>query len=130
MVTACSTPGLEGFATTDITVGGDHLTVAVADTSTLRSQGLQGVAELPRGLDGMLFVFDQPRAASFHMRTVGLDLDIWWFNEKGHLVDVTEMTTCLDTTCVTYPSPGEIEWALETPAGAFDFAAGQALEFP
>lgn len=104
--------------------------MAMAETSAQRSQGLQGVTELPGGLDGMLFVFDQPRTASFHMRTVGLDLDIWWFDPGGVVIGSTEMTTCIDEVCVDYPSPGEIGWALETPAGALDLVPGLALELP
>lgn len=127
---ACSTPGIEGFETIDIVVGGESLTVAVADTPPLRSQGLQSLDELPEGLDGMLFVFELPQTASFHMRTVGLDLDIWWFDEEGSLLGSTEMVTCLDIECVTYPSPGRVKWALETRHASYTFTSGQLLGFP
>lgn len=78
----------------------------------------------------MLFVFDQPRTATFHMRTVGFPLDIWWFDEDGHLIGMTEMETCLEGGCELYPSPGEIMWALETPAGDYRFDRDARLEFP
>jgi uncharacterized membrane protein (UPF0127 family) len=122
-------PSMEGFQTTDVVVGEQSLVVAVAETPAQRSQGLQGVSELPAGMDGMLFVFDVAREASFHMRTVGLDLDIWWFDEEGSLIGSTMMVTCPDGPCVSYPSPGEIMWALETPHHAYDFTPGQVLEF-
>lgn len=118
-----------GFETTNVLVGEETLTVALADTSGQRSQGLQGVAELPRGVDGMLFVFEEARRASFHMRAVELDLDIWWFDERGALLGSTEMVTCLEGSCVSYPSPGEIMWALETSAGDYGFEVGVGLEF-
>lgn len=104
--------------------------MAIADTPALRSQGFQGADRLPGSLDGMLFVFESPRTAWFHMRTVGFDLDIWWFDAEGQLIGSTNMTTCLDTTCVKYPSPGVVKWALETAAGAFDFETGARLGLP
>jgi uncharacterized membrane protein (UPF0127 family) len=119
---------MEGFETTDVRVDDESLVVAVAETSAQRRQGLQGVSELPVGVDGMLFVFDVAREASFHMRTVGLDLDIWWFDANGSLLGSTLMVTCPDGRCVSYPSPGAIMWALETPSGAYGFSAGAKLE--
>jgi uncharacterized membrane protein (UPF0127 family) len=118
---------MEGFETTEVLVGDQSLVVAVADTPAQRSQGLQGMAELPDGMDGMLFVFEAAREASFHMRTVGLDLDIWWFDAEGSLVGSTRMVTCAEGPCVSYSSPGEIMWALETSAGAWAFEAGSRL---
>ena len=104
--------------------------MAVADTPPLRSQGLQGMDGLPEGLDGMLFVFELPKTASFHMRTVGFDLDIWWFDEDGSLLGSTEMVTCPDIECVNYPSPGRVKWALETAHASYAFTPGQTLELP
>lgn len=118
---------MTGFGTADVTIGEESLAVAVAETTSQRRQGLQGVDDLPRGVDGMLFVFETPRTASFHMRTVTFDLDIWWFDAQGVLVGSTGMTTCLDGQCVSYRSPGEIMWALETPAGEWDFSPGSEL---
>lgn len=111
-------------------VGDLELTLAVAETPAQRSQGLQGITDLPPGLDGMLFVYEQPSTAKFHMRTVGVELDVWWFDGDGKLIGSTEMDTCLDTECVKYPSPGVIGWAVETPRDDYDLLPGQLLEFP
>jgi uncharacterized membrane protein (UPF0127 family) len=113
-----------------VEVGDERLTVAVAETSPQRRQGLRGLDELPDGIDGMLFVYSDPRSASFNMRTVGLDLDIWWFDESAELMGSASMSTCLEGGCVSYRSPGEIGWALETAAGVFDFVPGELLSFP
>lgn len=118
---------MEGFATTQVLVGDQSLVVAVAETPAQRRQGLQGLEELSAGLDGMLFVFDVAREASFHMRTVGFDLDIWWFDEEGSLVGSTRMVACPDGRCVSYRSPGKIMWALETPAEDWTFVPGVNL---
>ncbi|MFZ0014731.1 MAG: DUF192 domain-containing protein [Acidimicrobiia bacterium] len=111
-------------------MGDAELTVAVADTGGERTQGLKGETALPAGIDGMLFVFEEPRVATFQMRTVGFPLDIWWFDADGALLGNAEMQTCPDGACTSYASPGAIMWALETPMGAVDFTPGATLEFP
>jgi uncharacterized membrane protein (UPF0127 family) len=130
LATACAGPSrsLDGFETVDIAVGGSPLTVTLAETTAQRSQGLRGIEELPQGVDGMLFAWDAPASATFGMRDTLIPLDIWWFDQDGRLLGSTEMTTCPDGDCVSYGSPGPIQWALETPVGEFDFAPGSLLE--
>lgn len=120
-------PALEGFETTEIEVGGESLTVAVALTSSQRRQGLRGVEDLPDGLDGMLFVFEETRTATFGMQETLIPLDIWWFDSEGTLIGSTDMVPCSAPSCPTHPSPGEVAWALETPLGQREFAPGDVL---
>lgn len=124
---AQTAPALAGFETSDIEVGGETLTVALAETPEQRSQGLRGVEELPEGLDGMLFVFEAARPATFGMRDTLVPLDIWWFDANGRLLGSTEMEPCPSEPCTTYGSPGEVAWALETPAEQVEFAPGDSL---
>ena len=86
-----------------------------------------GVESLPEGVDGMLFVFDDPRPATFVMRNTLMPLDIWWFNGSGVLVGFTEMEPCVAEPCTQYRSPGIIGWALETPLGVQEFRPGDQL---
>jgi uncharacterized membrane protein (UPF0127 family) len=118
---------LEGFETAEIEVGGRVLTVAVAETSAQRSQGLREVETLPPGIEGMLFVFGEARTATFGMRDTLIPLDIWWFDGDGRLLGSAEMSPCVAEPCAGYGSPGEVAWALETPAGEEDFAPGDSL---
>jgi hypothetical protein len=127
VLAACAGPGLEGFETRDIRIGDQALTVAVADTPSLRQQGLRGVEALPEGLDGVLFVFEETRPAVFGMLDTLIPLDIWWFDEEGALVGLTEMRPCPAEPCPDYASPGSVARALETPAGEFAFPAGAKL---
>ena len=127
LVACAGPPSLDGFETTTIEVGDRTLTVAVAETADQRSQGLRGVEELPEGLDGMLFVFEQPRTATFGMRDTLIPLDIWWFGADGAMLGSTEMTPCAAEPCTAYGSPGEVAHALETPAGEVEFALGESL---
>lgn len=105
------------------------MTVLVADTPSLREQGLRGVEALPDEVDGMLFMFEEPRPATFGMRDTLIPLDIWWFDAGGVLLGSARMEPCLSAPCPSYGSPGPISWALETPAGEIDLRAGDRLVF-
>jgi uncharacterized membrane protein (UPF0127 family) len=117
------------FPVETVKVGDVVLDVAVASTPEQRNQGLRGVDELD-GYDGMVFVFEQARDATFEMGDTLIPLDIWWFDADGVLVGSTEMQPCEDVVCVGYGSPGEIGWALETPQGEWEFAPGDVLTMP
>jgi uncharacterized protein len=75
----------------------------------------------------MLFVFDEPRSATFGMEDTLIPLDIWWFDDTGLLLGSTTMEPCEDQACPSYRSPGVIGWALETPAGEREFVVGAKL---
>lgn len=120
-------PVLDGFDTAEIEVGTQDLTVAVALTSSQRSQGLRGVEELPDGMDGLLFVFGDPRTASFVMSDTLIPLDIWWFDADGRLVGSAEMEPCTSVFCDSYRSPQEVTYALESPLGEVELEPGAML---
>jgi len=129
LVVACAAPaaGLEDFETELIRVDGVELTVAIADTSDKRQRGLADVEDLPDLLDGMLFAYDSPTSASFHMLNTPMPLDIWWFDSVNKLVGTTEMEPCFVKPCVSYGSPGPVMWVLETPIDVYQFGIGEVL---
>lgn len=124
---ACSTPAQPSFPTANIEVGEVELIVWVADETSERRQGLQDVDELPNGIDGMLFAYTSPVSASFSMRNTLIPLDIWWFDADTALLGGTRMEPCFEESCTSYGSPGPIMWAVETPAGAYEFELGALL---
>jgi hypothetical protein len=129
VVAACgsgASPILEMFLIDEIAVGDTTLTVLVADTATKRQQGLRDIETLD-GYDGMLFVFEETRPATFGMGDTLVPLDIWWFDAEGVLLGGTEMSPCPDDPCVSYASPAPIMWALETPAGEYELEVGTVL---
>ena len=132
MVVACAAPAAPDwdsaiFNETEISIGSDSLTVAVADTAQKRARGLTDVEELPDLLDGMLFVYDSPTSASFHMLNTPMPLDIWWFDSDDILVGTTEMEPCFIEPCVSYASPGRVLWVLETPLGDYELSLGEMI---
>ncbi len=121
---ACSTPLAE--EPISIEVGSESLSVVVADSYDERRQGLRGVESLPRGVDGMLFEFDALASRTFNMVGVSIPLDIWWFDEDGHLIGSARMEPCT-VACTDYGSPGPVGWALETVADEFDLVGNLSI---
>lgn len=117
----------DAFPVGQIEVGDSALTVWVADESPERRQGLRGVEEMPDGLDGMLFEFPEPSSLSFTMRDTLIPLDIWWFDAEMTLIGSTAMAPCESEPCVSYRSPGDARWVLETPSGEARFEVGEQL---
>lgn len=83
---------------------------------------------MPAGVDGMLFVFETPRTATFGMRDTPMALDIWWFDQDGRLIGSAEMNPCPTGACTNHRSPPDVKWALETPAGTTDLGPGDVLD--
>jgi len=127
-VSACSgaTPTSD-LREAGIEVGGEPLTVWVADQPIERQQGLMGVDRLPSGIEGMLFVYESEQSATFFMFNTPMTLDIWWFDSDGVLLGSAEMEPCFTRPCTFYRSPGPIESVLETPRGVYDFQPGTLL---
>jgi len=82
---------------------------------------------IPGGADGMLFVHDTPQQVTFVMLDVPIPLDVWFFDLDGALIGSAEMAPCPAEPCPLYASPGEVSWALETPAGVYEFEAVAVL---
>ncbi len=115
------------FPEAEIGVGDELITVWVADESAERQQGLMEVDQLPRDIDGMLFVFEAEASVTFAMFNTPMPLDIWWFDTTGVLVGWAEMEPCRSRPCTSYRSPGPIQWVLETPQDKYDFAPGAMI---
>lgn len=109
---------LEAFDRASIRLGVDEWTVAVADTSVLRGQGLMRVTELV-DVDGMLFVWDEEISAAFWMKNTLIPLDIAFFDAEGELIGRNTMTPCEADPCPTYPTNAPFQYAIETTVGGF-----------
>lgn len=92
--------------------------IGVADTSTKRSQGLSGRAELGPN-EGLLFTFDSPFIYTFWMKGMRFSLDFVWIL-KGRVVDLIENVPPPSS---QYPLPrivapaSPVDQVLEVPAG-------------
>lgn len=90
------------------TPSGARMTIAVeiADDAAERAQGLMGRRELPAG-QGMLFVYETPRPASFWMKNTLIPLDMLFFDARGVLRHVHPNARPHDLTPVPGATPGD-----------------------
>lgn len=99
----------------------------VADTADDRRRGLSELTELPDGVDGMLFVWDDVAPRTFTMENTLIPLDIWWFDDEHRLAGLDSVGPCEGSPCPLYPSPVPTGRVLETPAGEWALSAGARL---
>ncbi|RLE16819.1 MAG: hypothetical protein DRJ28_00660 [Actinobacteria bacterium] len=108
------------FDVQSVQVGDRMMLLAIADSPSLRSRGLQGVTDL-EDLDGMLF-FWRHDGDAFWMKDTLIPLDIVWFNVDGTYKDRASMVPCTEDPCPTY-APGDLafRFAIEAPPGSLSW---------
>lgn len=98
-----------------IAVASTTLSVDVADTESLREQGLSGRASLAEG-SGMLFVFDQDGQWGIWMKDMRFSIDIVWIDAQGSVLTIAPAVSPGTYPKVFYPS-APARYVLELPAG-------------
>lgn len=105
-----------GMRVTTLRVGGEEVTVEVAETEGQRQRGLMGRDSL-REDHGMLFVYSRPQTLSFWMRNTDIPLDIAYISQDGVIVDIQHMEPHTDE---QHPSREPALYALEMARGWFE----------
>jgi uncharacterized membrane protein (UPF0127 family) len=100
--------------------GSLKITCEVADNALERATGLQNREKM--AIDkGMLFVFEEPKEASFIMRNVEFPLDIIFIAKNGTVMNVEEAEVeepgTPDGDLIRYRSNGEVKWVVEINRG-------------
>jgi uncharacterized protein len=88
----------------------------VADTPQVSENGLMFRDSLPEDR-GMLFVFEQPKTASFWMRNTKIPLSIAYVDSTGKILEIESMKP-FDETVVPSVSD-QVSYALEVNQGWF-----------
>jgi len=119
-----ATAPFEGLTEVELLLDGECRRVVVADDDAERASGLRGIPD-PGPYAGMLFVYPEPKVATFTMAGVTFPLEIGFYDPDGDPVHRTHMVPCDESIseCPGYSSEGEMLYALETydgdsPAGA------------
>ncbi len=89
-----------------------------ADTHQKRIQGLSGRKSLSED-QGMLFVFPSPALHSFVMRGMNFPIDIIWFDENFHVIDVKENALPESYPSQSFTPNAPAVYVLEVRAGFF-----------
>ncbi len=105
-----------GLKTTELKISNVPLTVEIADTPEASENGLMFRDSLPANR-GMLFIFEQPRKASFWMKNTKIPLSIAYIDSAGKILEIKSMNP-LDETVVP-SSSDQIAYALEANQGWF-----------
>ncbi len=104
--------------------------VAIADTDTLRVQGLSGVVSLPRS-SGMLFTFPISGIYGLWMKDMNFPLDMVWIDSTKKVVGIHEHITPETFPMSFYPTE-PVKYVLEInayEAKKFGIATGTTLSF-
>lgn len=107
-----------GLTAGTVSVGGQPVSVVVADSLDERIQGLRGRPH-PGPYAGMLFVFPGDTTTAFTMSGVPEPLEIAFFDAEGRRVEELRMEPCegSDVSCPAYRSADAFRYALETAPG-------------
>lgn len=106
-----------GLRTVDLVVGGAPLKVEVAEDEQSRAMGLMFRDSLSEDR-GMLFIFDEPRQASFWMKNTKIPLSIA-FLDSDRVISEERSMRPYDETLIQSRSD-KIRYAIEVNAGWFD----------
>ena len=110
--------------------GSANFAVQVADDAKERARGLMYVEAMDL-LEGMLFVYEEPRATRFWMRNTLIPLDIIFAGEDGTITRIHKEAVPLDETYI--PSGDGVKFALEINGGLSErlgIEVGDALQHP
>lgn len=105
-----------GLRIAELKVSNVPLTAEIADTPQASENGLMFRDSLPEDR-GMLFIFEQPRKASFWMRNTKIPLSIAYIDSTGKILEIKSMNPLDDT--VVPSTSDEVAYALEVNQGWF-----------
>lgn len=98
-----------------LNIGNINIQVDIADTPTLREQGLSGRQALSDD-QGMYFMFDHSDFYQFWMKEMNFPIDIIWIGEHMSVVDITKSALPLSFP-QTFVSSVPASYVLEVKAG-------------
>lgn len=121
------------FERTEIVLGGQKISVEIANTEELRARGLMYRKDLGKN-QGMLFIFDSEKLLSFWMKNTYIPLSIGFFDSSKELLNTHDMAPAItgEIRPRTYSSSGPARYALEMNQGWFakhKIAAGAKFSF-
>jgi uncharacterized membrane protein (UPF0127 family) len=105
-----------GLRIAELKISNVPLTVEIADTPQASENGLMFRDSLPEDR-GMLFLFEQPKKASFWMRNTKIPLSIAYIDSTEKILEIKSMNP-LDETVVP-SSSDQVAYALEVNQGWF-----------
>lgn len=118
-------------ATPVVRVGDIGIRVEIVDTPEKRVQGLSGRTSL-EGVDGMLFIFDEPGYHEIWMKDMKFPIDIIWIDENLTVVSI-DQNVSPDSYPQKYRPERPALYAIETPdryTDTFGIRPGVPVQLP
>ncbi len=112
---AASSPSSHATTFPEATFGGVSLRLELATTSEAQELGLGRRVSIDRDY-GMLFVFQKADRYGFWMKDTRIPLDIFWLDDKGHVIWIEQEVSPSTYPHVFYP-PAPVHYVLETASG-------------
>ncbi len=101
-----------------------RLSVEIADTEPHREAGLMNTRSLPAD-QGEAFTWPQPIRVGFWMKDTLIPLDIVYWDQQGHIVDILTMQPCSADPCQVYYARAAFAGAVELDPGVVEKAGVQ-----
>lgn len=98
-----------------VVIGGQRVSVTIADTDATRQKGLGGRSGLGAH-EGMLFIFPQDGVYAFWMKDMSFSIDMVWLSAQGKVVFI-ENNVSPDTYPQAFRPNSTARYVLELPAG-------------
>ena len=103
------------------------LYLEIADTEKKRSTGLMNREEIMAD-NGMLFIWNKSEKRNFWMKNTLLNLDLFFINMKGKIVEIYKNAKALDQLNIS--SNEKVSFVLEMKAGDLKSKVGDKLNCP
>ena len=103
------------YQTQKVLIGQVEYILEVADTDSLREQGLSYRTSLAPQT-GMLFMFDTPQILKFWMKDMNFPIDIIWLDENKTVLQI-EHSLSLSTYSASFSPDSQTQYVIEIPVG-------------
>ena len=103
----------------------NQLMLDIADTEEKRSFGLMSRKKISPN-SGMIFLWKDSKIRSFWMKNTYFNLDLFFLNSEGIIVEIYKNAKALDETYIS--SKNKVKYVIELKSGEHDFNVGDRFK--
>ena len=103
----------------------NQLILDIADSEEKRSFGLMSRKKINTN-SGMIFLWKDSKIRSFWMKNTYFNLDLFFLNDEGIIVEIYKNAKALDETYIS--SKKKVKYVIELKSGEYDFSVGDRFK--